>query len=189
VAELVRRHGADAVERAGWLWRDKATGALGLERFARAGHRLSIPWRAPDGTIQSVQRRRLDAGEPKYIFPRGRPARFPHGIERLASAGPDTPVAFCEGALDAMALRLLALRKSEDMLVLGLPGLDGWRAGWAKLAAGREALIALDSDAAAERKCPSIAADLHEAGAARVVRLTPKSPSKDWAEVLERGAQ
>jgi DNA primase len=189
ISELLQPHGADALERAGWLWRDKGTGILGVDRFSRAGHRLCIPWRAPDGTIQSVQRRRLDAGEPKYIFPRGRRSRFPFGVERLASTSSETPIAFCEGALDTVALRLLARRGGDDLLVLGLPGVDCWRPGWAKLATRREAFVALDADAAGERKREQIVDDLFAAGAASVTALKPTAGAKDWAELLERSAQ
>jgi hypothetical protein len=188
IAELIRLHGADAVERAGWLWRNRQTGALDTECFAFTSNRLCIPWREPGGKIQAIQRRRLNNNEPRYVFARGRAARYPFGIEKLAASATETPVAFTEGAFDAIALRLLVRRRGRDVLVLGLPGLEGWRPGWAKLAKGREAFIALDADAAGERKREPIVADLFAAGATMVRRLTPKG-GKDWAEILQRGAQ
>lgn len=189
IAELVRLHGTDALERAGWLWRDRDTGAISADRFARSGHRLCIPWRAADGTVQSVQRRVLGDCEPKYVFARGRRARFPFGVERLAGTSSETPIAFCEGGLDAIALRLLARRDGDELLVLGLPGVDGWRAGWAKLAAEREAFVALDADGAGDRKREQIVDDLFAAGASSVTALRPTGGAKDWSELLERGAQ
>jgi DNA primase len=190
IAELVRRHGADALERAGLLWHDRATRqTIELERFAWPGHRLGIPWRSPDGRVQAIQRRSLDAGDDrKYVFGRGRPACFPFGVERLASTGRETPVAFTEGALDALALRLLASRNGETMLTLGLPGVNGWRSGWAKLAEERRAFVAIDADDAGERKRADIVDDLHAAGAVSVARMKPKG-GKDWTDLLRHGAQ
>ena len=50
-------------------------------------------------------------------------------------------VAFCEGAVDALALR--ALRPA--FLAIGIPGIKNWRPEWAKLAQGKWR-IALDRD-------------------------------------------
>lgn len=48
-------------------------------------------------------------------------------------------IAICEGAVDTLALRSLYPR----LLVLGIPGIDGWRAEWAGLA-GDSPRVALD---------------------------------------------
>lgn len=48
----------------------------GRPGFVHGGHRLVIPYRAPCGTIYTWQRRRLDADEPKYVFPSSRDRRW-----------------------------------------------------------------------------------------------------------------
>lgn len=151
--------------------------------FVHAANRLVIPWRDLDGRVYTVQRRRLDDGRPKYVFPRGRSPRFPYGAERLAHARPTTAIVFCEGAVDVLARRVLDA--SADRVVLGVPGVDGWRSEWASLARGRSAFIATDADDAGERVVATWGADLYRAGAVSVKRLAP-ARAKDWADALER---
>lgn len=146
---------------------------------------LAIPWCRPDGVVQTLQRRRLTPGEPKYVFPRARSPRFPFGIERLATIGPAAAVVFVEGALDALALRVLSARAGFDWLVLGVPGVSNWDRTWASYATGRTAVIALDADTAGEDRAPVIAADLRAAGATEVRRSRPRL--HDWCDDLCSG--
>ena len=183
VASMLREHfGADA--RATGLVRDDG-------RLARPEHRLLIGWRDPAGRLATLQRRRLDAGEPKYVFPLGRPPRWPYGVERLDGTSAGVPVVFVEGAVDVLAARALARHAGRERVVLGLPGVSGWRPEWATLAAGRHAFVALDADAAGDAAVPRIARDLLAAGATGVERLRPVG-AKDWGEGLvmhARGAR
>jgi DNA primase len=168
-------------------------GFFGAERCASSGlfrgagfvwsdHRLLIPWRDATGRVATIQRRRLDAGEPKYVFATGRRPTAPYGIDGLASVGPETAIVFVEGAVDALALYALNRSRGLDRIVLGLPGVSGWRTEWASLARGRAAIVALDADDAGERKVPELVADLRSAGATSVRRELPRD-AHDWADV------
>lgn len=187
IADLSRDFDADALASAGLLWRDRDSGKPQVSRFAHPHNRLVIPWRGLDGSIAVLQRRRLDAGEPRYVFPSGMRPALPFGAEQLRAHGAERILAFVEGALDVLALRLLDRRDEIGLLPLGLPGLDGWRPDWARFAKGRYVWLAFDADDAGERKARVVADDLYDAGALRVSRRTPRG-AKDWAELVERGA-
>jgi Toprim-like len=158
------------------------SGLFSRGRFSHPEARLVIPWRRPDGLICNLQRRRIGAGEPRYVGPAGRSFAWPYGVERLAAAPPAVPVAFVEGAVDALALRAILADKEEPGIVLGLPGLAGWRTSWAALARGRVAVVAVDADDAGDRHVKRFADELAEAGAVRIERWTP--PAKDWGDAL-----
>ena len=151
--------------------------------FAHGEARLVIPWRDAGGRVVTLQRRRLDDGKPKYVFPPGRAAKLPYGLHRL---GPG-PIVWVEGAIDAGALQALCSARGERVTVLGIPGVQGWRASWARVCEGREAVLALDADAAGERAIGQLARDLGEAGAISVKRWKPTN-GKDWAEAFEAQA-
>jgi len=159
------------------------------QAFVHPFHRLIIPWRTLDGSIDLLQRRRLGDAEPKkkYVFPPGRRAFYPFGAEQLRAHAAEREIAFVEGALDVLALRVLARRDGLSILSLGIPGVGNWRKEWAALATGRTVRIGFDADAAGERNVASVARDLRDAGAARVQRWTPTA-AKDWAACLESGA-
>lgn len=168
-AGLLRRYDDGNLETR-WLWSPR--------------HRLVIPWRSLDGSITVLQRRVLDDSTPKYVFPKGRKPLYPFGAERLRATDASWPVVFCEGALDVLALRLIARRDATPIVALGLPGLDGWRAEWARWAQGREARIAVDTDDKGEKFVRRMAEDLWRAGASRVRRWRPPNGAKDWMESL-----
>ena len=88
-----------------------------------------------------------------------------------------------EGAVDVLARRALDRRQGLERVVLGVPGVEGWRAEWAEFAKGREAVIATDADAAGDAVVARWSADLFEAGATDVSRVRP-TVGKDWADVL-----
>jgi DNA primase len=158
-----------------------------------AEHRLVIPWRAAgvSGSVLSLQRRLLRAPssprEPKYVVTRGRAATVPFGCEdALEELGEGVEVCVVEGALDALAMRLLARRARRARAVVAIPGVEHWAKHLAQLGAlarGRVAVVALDADAAGERHVGELAAELVKAGATRVVRSRPTA-GKDWCDVL-----
>ncbi|MBN1610867.1 MAG: hypothetical protein JW940_29820 [Polyangiaceae bacterium] len=185
VAELLRLFETQTLVRAGLLRCDES-GAVDTSRFMWPRHRLLIPWRDPDGRIDILQRRRLDAGDPKYVFPRGRKPPYPFGVEQFAVAPDEHTIVWCEGAVDVLALRLLAFRDRLPIVPLGLPGLDGWRADWAGPCGGRHVRVGFDADSADDKHAERITRDLYAADAASVSRWTP-SGAKDWAEAMERG--
>src|SRR5262249_34733220 len=122
----------------------------------------------------------------KYIFPFGsaRAPTMPYGVHLPAEAPLACPLAIVEGAVDTIALLLLARRRGEPCAAVGIPGVSSWRAAWGSLARGRVAYVGLDVDQAGERACAIIARDLAEGGAVRVERLSPEQ-GRDWAEALE----
>lgn len=180
VARMLAEFGAPVLLASGLFLDDPLVGI----RFARPGARLLIPWRGANGRVLSLQRRRLDAGEPRYVAPAGRPLRQPYGVERLATH-PRAPVVFVEGAIDALALR--ALCGSRPVVPLALPGVEAWREAWAAHARGRVAFVGLDGDAAGEGKVGEVTRHLEAAGALSVRRWRPGGGCKDWAERLARG--
>jgi DNA primase len=189
VAALVRRFNHDAIAASGLAYKrfheDRTL------KLAWDDHRLVIPYRAPgvDGAIHTVQRRLVrpprEAGEQKFVFPRGRgkpihPYLLPKDLEELSATA---PVAFVEGAPDTLALRALCQRSGRAVLVLGIPGVKNWRPEWATFAKGRTALLALDADRAGDEAIATIHRDLHAARA--IKRWRPKKGTgKDWAEHL-----
>lgn len=190
VARMVDRFGVDTLVAAGLL--RERNGEPDLRGFAWPDARLLLPWRGAGvaGTIDVLQRRRIDAGEPKYVAPRGRLQRFPFGADALETIGPDTSIAYVEGALDVLAVRVFAAQEGLDVVALGLPGVSSWRSSWATFARGRVARIALDADRAGDAKVADLQRDLYAAGAAQVTRLRPPNGSKDWTDALAaRGAR
>ncbi|HKY37133.1 MAG TPA: CHC2 zinc finger domain-containing protein [Polyangiaceae bacterium] len=185
IGKLLETFSAESLEQAGLLWRDDA-GEITRSTFAHSENRLLVPWRALDGSITTLQRRRLDDWKPKYVFPPCMRPPLPFGAEQLRAHAAERVLVFVEGALDVLALRLLDWRDGLGILPLGLPGLDGWRADWARFAQGRAVRIGFDADAAGERKIEAVAADLFNAGAATVERWTPNA--KDWCALVEQGA-
>lgn len=147
-------------------------------------HPLCIPWRGPGGELVTLQRRRIDAGKDRYVLPAGRPATFPYGVEKLAAAPPGVPVALCEGAVDVLALRVLAARKGRPCVVLGLPGVEGWRSEWVGLLNGRRVLLATDADDAGDRASERIGAELVAAG---ISARRTRPATKDWCDAIRKG--
>jgi hypothetical protein len=114
---------------AGLLWKSDE-GKIETRRFVRADNRLLIPYfSSGEGSMVLTIQRRLLRGErdgtndQKYVFPRGRTAPEPFGVEEaMAHMGKDTVVVYCEGATDSLALRRAYAEASEDRVVLGIPG-------------------------------------------------------------------
>lgn len=99
-------------------------------------HRLLIPWRTLGGRVCAIQRRRIvEAEGPKYVLPWS--PEYPFGVERLQNKA----VLIVEGAVDAMAARLLGKGKVD---VVGIPGIGGWQKAWGRLFIGRRVLVGLD---------------------------------------------
>lgn len=188
LAPLRRRFGDAALLGSGLVCeRDDAPGEL---RMVRPGARLLIPWRGRDGSVLSLQRRRVDDGSPRYVATRGRPLVELYGVDRVAGGG---GVVYVEGAVDTLAMRVLLRRRGRRADVLGLPGIETWRrslgAGevhpWAAYAAGRVAYVAIDAGEQAEAVAVTMAADLAPV-AVRVVRW--RCEGGDWADAVKRAS-
>ena len=142
------------------------------------GEWVEIPWPAVGGGIV-WQRRFAGTGEwrgPKYLFD-GRPGRL------YIDSGSNPcwrEVAICEGALDALALRVLL--RDRPCIVAAIPSATIWRAEWATIARGRTVRVATDADDPGDAVGREIAAACRAAGAARVTRWRPRA--KDWGDEL-----
>jgi hypothetical protein len=170
---------------------------FGLETLQRIGllsssggfpwpeHRLLIPWWSPSGWQAHLQRRLVrepGEGEPREVSTgRGAPP-FPYGVSALRDD--DTPVAFVEGALDALSMRVLCSRHWVHRAVLAVPSASSWRASWGRLATGRVVVLALDRAGTSRQAVKQIADDVRAAGATRVVRVVPHGGS-DWTAALQ----
>jgi hypothetical protein len=149
--------------------------------WIRPAWRLCIPWRDRDGRIVTLQRRALGNADPRYVLPAGRAPASPYGIERLTGGG---RIVIVEGAIDALAARLLARTR---VVVLGLAGVEAWRQDWAEHMRGRRVSLATDADAAGEQCAGRIAGDL-QGVAVEVRRVVPPAGAKDWADALRARA-
>lgn len=166
-------------------------------------YRMLIPWRAPDGSIWTLERRyapRYGDEKPprggKYSQPDARhhqpPAAYPYGADspELSTA---KEVWLVEGALDVLAVRALNDRgmltpdgSRRPLVALGLPGVGAWprvRSWVGQHVPGRTVRLALDADAAGAAVVTAIAADCRQGGAASVRRKGPPEGFKDWADV------
>lgn len=153
-------------------------------RMAWQHHRIVIPWRRRDGTVQTVQRRRIGHDQPRYVFPRGGRPRQPYGVHRLRDGA---PLAIVEGAVDAIALRALDARAGVERLAVGVPGTGGWDDAWSSLLAGRHIYVAADADDAGEGAAASWAVHAWRAGATGVERMRPVGGA-DWGAVVGAAA-
>lgn len=172
-ASLLARFGEATLLGTGlWLAQDD-----GLVRFIRPGARLLIPYRDEAGEVYSIQRRRLDAGEPKYVACAGRPLALPYGVERVR-ASPGVPLVYVEGAVDVLSVRALLARAGRRAVVLGLPGVETWVRAWARWARNRPAYVGTDANRAGEGAVQSMMYDLLVSRALRVERWRP--PGDDW---------
>ena len=195
LARLREQHGDDVVGRSGLVPLDEETDEPLFHRFVQPGARLVIPWRHLDGTLATIQRRRLDGGgegRPRYVAARGRPPRTLYGAERLAQTRSEArPLCIVEGAVDVLARRVLtrlAGLPPED--VVGLPGTGAWRADLLppalfRLPGGAGARlvhVATDANEAGDRCAAAIAADVAQLGGVPV-RKRP-AVGEDWGDVL-----
>lgn len=180
--------------------RDAIVAKIGAERWALSGlantlpgphrgrfaskwrGRLVIPWHGPNGAVETLQGRLLEAGregEGKYNLPAGREPRWPWGVAELVERGDgDTRVAFVEGAVDAVSFNALCESIGHNCIAVGLPGASAWRDEWAELARGRVAVVALDGDAGGARAAPRIKSALVRVA----TEVHDRSPveGKDW---------
>jgi DNA primase len=182
VAHLLEGFGRDRLVLAGVLRRDRDAIDWGQT------HRVLIPWSGKDGQIHAVQRRRLDASKPKYLFPPGLSPREPFGAEvyaeALASFGGQAEVIVCEGAFDTLARRKLSRVRGERCVLVGIPSASTFSPTWSTYFAGRHVVIAFDGDDAGDRAAERFAAEVC-AGAASLTRERPHG-AKDCNDVLTR---
>ncbi len=186
---IVRRVGVDA-----WL----SSGLAAVEGDRRgqwawqwARSRLVIPWRAPNGTVDTLQgrlTREEREHESKYVFPSHRPPRWPWGVETFEESADDDAVVLVEGAVDAASFRTMARARGESVVVLAVPGVSAWRDEWLTLFRGRRCVVALDADKAGAR-----ARDDYAMRLAVVAKRGPRGPmvsvrrptaAKDWNEMM-----
>ena len=152
--------------------------------------RLVLPYRAPDGTLYAWQRRSLDTRRDKYRAPPWA-LRWPYAAERLNGAPASASIVYCEGALDAAAVRFCEVAAGRAPIVLGVPGTTAWCDYFATFARGRVAFVASDNDAPnkqgkrpGEDAAQVWGASAYRGGAIEVRRVVPPDGAKDWSEAL-----
>lgn len=187
---LCKAFGDDHVVESGVAYRDKG----GAVRWLWEEARLCIPY-LRGGVVVGLQRRAPSSkeieGGPKYVWA-GVPG-IVYNEDEARSLIP-APLAFVEGAADAVALRKLAGLRGLELVALGVPG-SAWDGAVKRLpVAGRVCYVATDNEQgvdakgvllAGERYAVDWAADLYAAGAIEVVRLRPMG-AKDWAAIAEQ---
>lgn len=189
--DALRDRIVDAIGAETWLATGLASTREGPHRgrWRRWEHRLLIPWRGADGTVDVFQQRLLRDKRKgdrwgKYEFPPERAPSWPYGWPDVLEHGPEI-VALVEGAIDAVAFSALARRHGADALALGLPGAQGWRLRWANALAGRRVVFGFDADAAGARGVSAVREDLRRAGVAVDADQVPIE-GKDWGEAWAR---
>lgn len=161
--------------------------------YAWDARRVVIPWRSPYGVVEALQGRafgRMAEGTRKYSFGRGRPPRWPYGVDGLGGIGPDTAIASVEGAIDAESFNALARAAGADSYALAIPGTASWRDEWLSIFARRPCLIAFDPDdsgnkAAAEVQPKFRAVARRGERGPMVSRVVPRGGVHDWNEALK----
>lgn len=149
-------------------WSPQAVLSLGL---GIAGDRLVFGVRDGSGRLVGVNRfapNPVSRRGPKMIADRGSVRELFPAPETLAGG----VVWLVEGEPDAVAARTLSLS------ACGVPGVQGWRAGWARRFEGRRVVVCMDADPAGREASGRIVADLVAGGvAAGAVDLAPNSDS------------
>lgn len=153
-------------------------------------NRLCIPWRAApgvQGAVGLIQRRRLDSCPPeqRYRSP-AEMGRFPlpFGIENLELAGPDDVLVLVEGALDGLALEIIARERGLPWFPLALGSATNWQPEWTELIEDRAVAVGLDRDPTGNREADRLMDEKLAPAGIEAIRLAPTN-GKDWGEELE----
>lgn len=151
-------------------------------------HRLLIPWITPQGKIQALQRRSLEAlvaDEPKYIFPSTRfvpLVHYPFCRDWAFLKNPESPIGICEGAFDSISFEGLHKFKIP---ALGIPGVNSINYSWEEFVKNRVVIIALNNDLAGKEKTLFLEGECKMRGAKEIKIGVPTY--KDFNEDLVRG--
>ena len=167
----------------GWQMKD---GLIRRDALSFARNRLCIPWRSPEGRIETLQRRVLDSSNPRYVFPKGIKALHPFGIDKLKCAPKDQPIALVEGALDCLSLAVICSKNDFNIIPLALGSVSNWGDNWGQYCSGRVVYIALDNDTAGTKAFGELAVKTRDAGATQVRWWRPEA--KDWNDELTKVA-
>lgn len=131
-----------------------------LDRFGKP--RIRYPFHAWDGATWAVgswQDRATSPGQkPKYMTPKGA-VLPPYNVRALDTVHELAAVVVCEGAPDAITATL-ALEHRPDMVAIGVPGANNWRAEWAQLLTTPTVVVAADPDRAGENLPAAVLAAL-----------------------------
>jgi hypothetical protein len=144
------------------------------------GTRITIPIRDAHGRLRGVLRY-LPGGNPKMLaVPGSRLGLIPH-----PATEPSRRILIVEGPPDMIAAR------SRQWPAIAVPGDHAWKPPWARLFAGHEIVVAMDSDPAGRAAAKRIARDLDAACDVRIVDLAPGRDDgfdlTDW--LLQRHTQ
>ncbi len=187
VAALTSKFDAKSLE---WIIRG--------EGFCQPNYRLLIPWRAPDGTVNDIQRRwapQYGTEQPpdrrKYLRLDGRhyrpQTRYAYGVDspNLASA---EEIWIVEGATDVLALRALNRNSAtpHKLAALGIPGASSWQTVRDSILVhvkGRVVHAAFDADRAGQQAVQACLADIQSAQPSKITRPAVPRGLKDWCEL------
>lgn len=152
-----------------------------------SGYRFVAPFYNHAGELVGIQGRKIDAGEPKTMFPKGSKVKGnafanPMALARFGEGPREAGVVMVgEGLTDYCALAGLA-----EFAVVSAPGTSFVSAcvtDWAKNAV---VILAVDNDAAGQKTVIPAARAAFEHGATRVVRVVWPGGAKDACDALEK---
>ncbi len=111
------------------------------------GHpRVRFPFRLK-GEVVGYQDRAIGSARLRWLSPQGQRIICPYEADRLDRAATETGEAMVvEGVSDTVAI----IASIPDAVVVGIPGVSGFKAEWAPAFAGLRVWIVGDSDAAGE---------------------------------------
>jgi Toprim domain-containing protein len=163
------------VLRRGWGWRAIRDLNIGFD-----GARITIPIRGADGALRGLLRYDpFGRRDPKMLaVPGTRLGLIPHPARESSDR-----VVLVEGPPDMVAAR------SCGLPAIAIPGTSAWQPSWAKLLAGRQITIVMDSDTPGRRAAGEIATALRAASIeTEIVDLWPdRNDGYDLTDrILER---
>lgn len=126
--------------------------------FMPTNHRLLIPWCNQEGRIETIECCRIVDGDgPKRLFLSGRGPRSPFGVSMFEEMNAAGPLVICEGAIDTLSRRALALRDRECLQAIGVASVTILFADkLCELSRDRDVVISLDADPAGDRGAEQI---------------------------------
>lgn len=146
-------------------------------------HRLLIPWINPQGQIQALQRRCLDAipeNTPKYVFPSTRfvpVVKYPFCLNWSSLQNKEQPLAICEGAFDTISFELLHQTKT-----VGIPGVQNIPQALEEMIKGKTIILALNNDMAGEKGLSLLMKMCHTAKEIKIAKAIHKDFNEDFME-------
>jgi DNA primase len=184
-SHIIRNLGSNA-------WYQSGIAYKGDQVISWPSHRLLIPWTNPQGQIESLQRRALEATEeniPKYVFPSTRfvPAiKHPFCRDWSFLQKEEKTIAICEGAFDT-----ISFEEMYKIKALGIAGIQSLPEGLAPFLQNRYVMIALNNDKAGQEQVNSFVTYCLKAQAmdVKIVKPTHKDFNEDLIDMKMNRSQ